>query len=121
MTDSIAIFDRANLTVIGHCHNKLHCAGCKGADASPSTEEIFSTKSHVAQLRALVKCMSTYIIDGLFADLNPNANLHGIILIIWLLRNLVEASFDLFRYLLPGDQLIPWERHPLVSFTCCIK
>ena len=26
-----------------------------------------------------------------------------------MLRNLVEASFDLFRYLLPGDQLKPWE------------
>ena len=24
----------------------------------------------------------------------------------------VEASFDLFRYLLVGDQLIPWEPHP---------
>ena len=27
--------------------------------------------------------------------------------IIWLLHNLVEASFDLFRYLLLGDQLNP--------------
>ena len=27
--------------------------------------------------------------------------------IIWLLHNLVETSFDLFRYLLLGDQLIP--------------
>ena len=26
----------------------------------------------------------------------------------WLLRNLVEASFDLFRYLFLGDQLEPW-------------
>ena len=26
-------------------------------------------------------------------------------IIIWLLHNLVEASFDLFRYLLLGDQL----------------
>ena len=34
---------------------------------------------------------------------------------IWLLHNLVEASFDLFRYLLLGDQLRPWELHPLVS------
>ena len=30
---------------------------------------------------------------------------------------LVEASFDLFRYLLLGDQLKPWELHPLVSYT----
>ena len=37
------------------------------------------------------------------------------IIIIWLLHNLVEASFDLFRYLLLGDQLRPWELHPLVS------
>ena len=37
--------------------------------------------------------------------------------IIWLLHNLVEASFDLFRYLLLGDQLKPWELHPLVSYT----
>ena len=36
------------------------------------------------------------------------------IIIIWLLHNLVEASFDLFRYLLLGDQLKPWELHPLV-------
>ena len=28
-----------------------------------------------------------------------------------------EDSFDLFRYLLLGDQLIPWEPHPLVSHT----
>ena len=31
------------------------------------------------------------------------------IIIIWLLHNLVEAGFDLFRYLLVGDQLEPWE------------
>ena len=31
--------------------------------------------------------------------------------IIWLLHNLVEASFDLFGYLLLGDQRIPWELH----------
>ena len=37
--------------------------------------------------------------------------------IIWLLQDLVEASFDLFRYILLSDQLIPWELHPLVSFT----
>ena len=29
------------------------------------------------------------------------------LIIIWLLHNLVEASFDLFRYLLLGDQLKP--------------
>ena len=34
---------------------------------------------------------------------------HNNIIIIWLLHNLVEASFDLFRYLLLGDQLKPWE------------
>ena len=39
------------------------------------------------------------------------------IIIIWLLHNLVEASFDLFRYLLLGDQLKPRELHPLVSYT----
>ena len=39
------------------------------------------------------------------------------IIIIWLLHNLVEASFDLFRYLLLGDQLKPWELHPLVSYV----
>ena len=39
------------------------------------------------------------------------------IIITWLLHNLVEASFDLFRYLLPGDQLKPWELHPLVSYA----
>ena len=37
--------------------------------------------------------------------------------IIWLLHTLVEASFDLFRYPLLGDQLIPGELHPLVSYT----
>ena len=31
---------------------------------------------------------------------------------IWLLHNLVEANIDLFRYLLLGDQLKPWELHP---------
>ena len=41
-------------------------------------------------------------------------------LTIWLLHNLVEASFDLFRYLLLGDQLKPWELHPLVSYTSCL-
>ena len=40
-----------------------------------------------------------------------------VLIIIWLLHNLVEASFDLFRYLLVGDQLKPWEPHPLVSYT----
>jgi len=38
-----------------------------------------------------------------------------IIRIIWLLHNLVEASFDLCKYRLLGDQLKPWELHPLVS------
>ena len=38
-----------------------------------------------------------------------------IIIIIWLLHILVETSFDLFRNLLLGDQLKPWELHPLVS------
>ena len=43
---------------------------------------------------------------------------HGLVLnIIWLLPNLVEASFDLFRYQLLNDQLKPWELHPLVSYT----
>ena len=37
------------------------------------------------------------------------------LLIIWLLHNLVEASFDLFRYLLLGDRLKPCEFHPLVA------
>ena len=41
-------------------------------------------------------------------------------IIIWLLHNLVEASFDLFRYLLLGDQLKPWELHPLVSYTSSV-
>ena len=35
----------------------------------------------------------------------------------WLLHNNVGASFDLFRNLLLGDQLKPWELHPLVSTT----
>ena len=34
-----------------------------------------------------------------------------------LLHNLVEASSDQFRYLSLGDQLKPWELHPLVSDT----
>ena len=34
--------------------------------------------------------------------------------IIWLLHDLDEASFDLFRYLPLGDQLKPWELHPLL-------
>ena len=42
---------------------------------------------------------------------------HLIRIIIWLLHNLVEASFDLFTYLLLGDQLTPWELHPLVSYV----
>ena len=42
-------------------------------------------------------------------------------IITWLLHNLVEASFDLFRYLLLGDQLKPWELHPLVSYTICMN
>ena len=45
----------------------------------------------------------------------------GHIIMIWLLRNLVEASFDLFRYLLLSDQLKPWELHPLVSYTSCMN
>ena len=48
------------------------------------------------------------------------ANL-DLVMIIWLLHNLVEASFDLFRYLLLGDQLKPWELHPLVSYTSCVN
>ena len=39
----------------------------------------------------------------------------------WLLHNLDEANFDLFRYLLLGDQLKPWELHPLVSYTSCMN
>ena len=42
-------------------------------------------------------------------------------IIIWLLHNLVEASFDLFRYLLLGDQLKPPELHSLVSYTSCMN
>ena len=34
---------------------------------------------------------------------------------IWLLHNLVEASFDLFRYLILGDQLKAWDLHPVVA------
>ena len=41
-------------------------------------------------------------------------------IMIWLLYNLVEASFHLFRYLLLGDQLSSWELHPLVSYTSCM-
>ena len=40
---------------------------------------------------------------------------------VWLLHNLVGASFDLFRHLLRGDQLKPWELQPLVSYTSCIN
>ena len=42
-------------------------------------------------------------------------------IIIWLLHHLVEASFDLFRYLLLGDQLKAWELHPLVPYTSCMN
>ena len=52
------------------------------------------------------------ILEGLMAHININ---------IWLLHNLVEASFDLFRYRLLGDQLKPWELHPLVSYTSCMN
>ena len=34
-----------------------------------------------------------------------------------MLHNLVEASFDLFSYLLLCYQLKPWELHPLVPYT----
>ena len=44
-----------------------------------------------------------------------------VIILIWSLHNLVEASFDLFRYLLLGGQLKPWELHPLVSYTSCMN
>ena len=43
------------------------------------------------------------------------------IIIIWLLHYLVEASFELSRYLLLGNQLKPWELHPLVSYTSCMN
>ena len=33
---------------------------------------------------------------------------------MWLLHDLVDASFDLCRYLLLSDQLKPWELDPLV-------
>ena len=39
------------------------------------------------------------------------------IIIMWSLHNLVEASFDLFRNLSLGDQIILWKLHPLVSYT----
>ena len=42
------------------------------------------------------------------------------LIIMRLLHDLVEASFELrfeFRCLLLGDQLIPWELHPLVTYT----
>ena len=41
--------------------------------------------------------------------------------IIWLLHNLVEASFDLFGYLLLGDQLIPWELAMKVSYPHAVQ
>ena len=41
-------------------------------------------------------------------------------IIIWLLQNLVEANFDLFRYLLLDDQLKPWELHPKCSYVTMI-
>ena len=47
--------------------------------------------------------------------------LYSLFFVLWLLRNLDEASFDLFRHLLLGDQLKPWELHPLVSYTSCIN
>ena len=37
-------------------------------------------------------------------------------IVIWLLHDLVEASFVLFKYILLGDQLKPWELHILVSY-----
>ena len=37
--------------------------------------------------------------------------------IVWLLHNLVEASTELFRYLLLGGSLKPWELHLRVSST----
>ena len=42
-----------------------------------------------------------------------------IIIIILLLHNLVEASFDLFRYLLLGNQLKPWELGMLCNANAC--
>jgi len=38
-----------------------------------------------------------------------DAHMH---IILWLLHNLIEAGFDPFRYLLLGDQLMPWELQP---------
>ena len=54
-------------------------------------------------------CLSTSPKDFYSPSMYQAYNLSEII--IWLLHNLVEASFDLFRYLLLGDQLKPWELH----------
>ena len=43
------------------------------------------------------------------------------LIIIWLLLNLGEASFELFRYLLLGNQLKPCKLYLLVSYTSRIN
>ena len=68
------------------------------------------------------------MIAGIMISGTPFESIHAVIhqihrysylttIIIWLLHNLVEANFDLFRHLFLGDQLKPWELHPLVSYT----
>ena len=51
-----------------------------------------------------------YHVDMIPVDVAPR--------VVWLSQNLVEASFDLFRYLLLGDQLKPWELHPMAPAGC---
>ena len=59
----------------------------------------------IRKTKAWIKTSSWHLVDT------------SIIIILWSLHNLFEASFDLFRYLLLGDQLKHWELHPLVSYT----
>ena len=82
-------------------------------------------KCHIVQLQKRVRRgMQEMLImtrnRSMFADMRSQCVTSELcpaarLIIIWLLHNLVEASFDLFRYLLLGDQLNPWELHPLVK------
>ena len=77
-----------------------------GACASALTDD--STPPQPVYYETVVMNSNRWPLSGVILG----SSAHG-----WLLHNLVEANFDLFRYLLLGNQLKPWGLHPLVKLA----
>ena len=109
----LAFPTRASASIVTPSYSMLTVGSLTPAWASfPAALHIVIGLSNVTGLETYtnssIKCFELIQFTSL-AIFPATTAIFTIFDIIWLLHNLVEASFDLFRYQLLSDKLKPWE------------